>query len=170
MPRTDPFNIDAVAAAVLHASDAIIACDPDGIIRFWNGGAVRIFGFAASEAIGQSLDIIIPERLRARHWDGYRRTIRTGQSRYGDGALLSVPGQRKDGAPLSIEFTIVTMTDGQNSNCRYRRRDARRHRALCGNEGTAAAVAQYFGRLTRSAGAVVSDVSVWLSSVGFLDC
>ena len=114
MPRTDPFNIDAVAAAVLHGSDAIIACDPDGIIRFWNGGAVRIFGFAASETIGQSLDIIIPERLRARHWDGYRRTIRTGQSRYGDGALLSVPGQRKDGAPLSIEFTIVTMTDGQN--------------------------------------------------------
>ena len=113
MPRTDPFNIDAVAAAVLHGSDAIVACDPDGIIRFWNGGAVRIFGFAASEAIGQSLDIIIPERLRARHWDGYRRTIRTGQSRYGDGALLSVPGQRKDGAPLSIEFTIVTMTDGQ---------------------------------------------------------
>ena len=114
MSRTDPFNIDAVAAAVLQGSDAIVACDPDGVIRFWNGGAVRIFGFAVSEAIGQSLDIIIPERLRARHWDGYRRTVRTGQSRYGGGALLSVPSQRKDGAPLSIEFTIVTMMDGQN--------------------------------------------------------
>jgi PAS domain S-box-containing protein len=108
------FTLDDIAAAVLRGSaDAIVACDHDGIIRFWNPGAVRIFGFAAEEAVGQSLDIIIPERLRARHWEGYRKTMRTGQSRYGEGHLLSVPSQRKDGTRLSIEFTILAMKDPQ---------------------------------------------------------
>jgi PAS domain S-box-containing protein len=96
-----------VANAVLDArSDAIIACDRDGIIRFWNPGAARIFGFTAEDALGRSLDIIIPERLRARHWEGYRRMMTTGQSRYADSQLLSVPGCRKDGSQVSVEFTI----------------------------------------------------------------
>lgn len=90
--------------------DAIIYADAEGVIRFWNRGATRIFGFAEAEAIGQSLDIIIPERLRARHWEGFRTTMRTGQSRYGDGQVLSVPAIRKDGAPISVEFTIVPFT------------------------------------------------------------
>ncbi len=103
---------DQIAAAVLGASaDAIVACDRDGTIRFWNAGAVRIFGFTAEEAVGQSLDIIIPERLRARHWDGYRAVMDSGRSRYGDGELLSVPSQRKDGTRLSIEFTVVALKD-----------------------------------------------------------
>jgi PAS domain S-box-containing protein len=59
------------------------------------------------------LDIIIPERLRARHWEGYRRVIETGESRYGHGDVLAVPGLRKDGTQISLEFTIVTLTDGQ---------------------------------------------------------
>lgn len=105
-------DLDGIAAAVLGTSaDAIVACDRDGMIRFWNPGACRIFGFSAEEAVGQSLDIIIPERLRARHWDGYRKVMAGGQSRYGDGELLSVPSQRKDGAKLSIEFTIVALKD-----------------------------------------------------------
>jgi PAS domain S-box-containing protein len=87
--------------------DAIVYADAEGAIRFWNGGATRIFGFAEAEAIGQSLDIIIPERLRARHWEGYRATMRTGQSRYSEGQTLSVPAIRKDGAQISVEFTIV---------------------------------------------------------------
>jgi PAS domain S-box-containing protein len=91
--------------------DAIIYADSEGAIRFWNGGATRIFGFAETEAIGRSLDIIIPERLRARHWEGYRTTIRTGQSRYSEGQTLSVPAIRKDGAQISVEFTIVPFTD-----------------------------------------------------------
>jgi PAS domain S-box-containing protein len=62
------------------------------------------------DAIGQSLDIIIPERLRARHWEGFRTTIRTGQSRYSEGQVLSVPAIRKDGAQVSVEFTIVPFT------------------------------------------------------------
>jgi PAS domain S-box-containing protein len=92
-------------------SDAIIYADAEGLIRRWNQGAVRIFGYAEAEALGRPLDIIIPENLRERHWQGYRATMRTGQSRYGDGQLLSVPAVRKDGARISVEFTIVPFTD-----------------------------------------------------------
>src|SRR6516225_8816807 len=92
-------------------SDAIIYADAEGMIRVWNRGATRIFGFAESEAVGRSLDIIIPENLRERHWQGYRGTMRTGQSRYGDGQILSVPAVRKDGIRISVEFTIVPFTD-----------------------------------------------------------
>ncbi|MEA2839505.1 MAG: hypothetical protein QOF41_835 [Methylobacteriaceae bacterium] len=101
-----------LAQALLHSmSDAIIASHSDGCITFWNPGAERIFGFSRSEAIGQSLDLIIPERLRARHWAGYTQVMRTGESRYGHGDLLSVPALRKDGTRLSIEFTIVPLKD-----------------------------------------------------------
>jgi PAS domain S-box-containing protein len=99
--------------ALLHsASDAIIATDRDGRITFWNPGAERIFGFMAAEANGQSLDLIIPENLRARHWSGFRHTMQTGTSRYGHGDLLSVPGLTKDGRRISVEFTIVLLRDG----------------------------------------------------------
>jgi PAS domain S-box-containing protein len=91
--------------------DAVVYADAEGVIRRWNRGATRIFGFEASEALGHSLDIIIPEGLRSRHWHGFRATMRTGQSRYGDGQVLSVPAARKDGARISVEFTIVPFTD-----------------------------------------------------------
>lgn len=108
------FDFQDIAAALLHGGgDAIVVCDREGIIRFWNPGATRIFGFAESEAIGQSLDIIIPERLRARHWDGFHTMMRTGQSRYSGGDLLSVPGEHKDGKRISVEFTIEPVKDGQ---------------------------------------------------------
>ena len=101
-------NPSQIAQALLGAaSDAIVATDRDGIIRHWNKGAERIFGHSASEAIGQSLDLIIPEPLRARHWVGYRHVMRTGQSRYGEGDVLAVPGLRKDGSRVSVEFTIA---------------------------------------------------------------
>jgi PAS domain S-box-containing protein len=95
------------AAIVQDAPDAIIVADADGIIRFWNTGAQRIFGHAASEAVGHSLDLIIPEGLRARHWTGWRAVVASGQSRYGAGDLLAVPGRRRDGARISLEFTIT---------------------------------------------------------------
>ena len=91
--------------------DAIVYADADGVIRRWNRGATRIFGFAKAEALGRSLDIIIPENLRERHWQGYRATMRTGQTRYGDGQILSVPAVRMDGTRISVEFTIVPFTD-----------------------------------------------------------
>lgn len=86
--------------------DAVVFGDAEGIIRLWNAGAEAIFGFTAAEAVGQSMDIIIPERLRGRHWDGYRRTMATGVSRYGAGDLLAVPAVTKEGRSISIEFTI----------------------------------------------------------------
>ena len=91
--------------------DAIILGDPEGIIRLWNAGATAIFGFTAAEAVGQSMDLIIPERLRGRHWDGYRKVMVTGSSRYGAGDLLAVPAIRKDGSSLSVEFTIQMLKD-----------------------------------------------------------
>ena len=107
-------NIPAgLGEALLHsASDAIIATDREGRITFWNPGAERIFGFTAGEAVGQLLDLIIPENLRARHWEGFRHTMATGTSRYGHGDLLSVPGLTKDGQRISVEFTIVLLQNG----------------------------------------------------------
>lgn len=93
------------------ASDAIIATDAGGLISFWNPGAVRIFGFTAKEAVGNSLDLIIPENLRTRHWTGYNRVMATGESHYGQGDLLSVPGLTKGGRRISVEFTIVLLHD-----------------------------------------------------------
>jgi PAS domain S-box-containing protein len=89
-----------------ESPDAIIFGDADGVIRLWNAGATAIFGFTAEEAMGRSMDLIIPERLRGRHWDGYHRVMATGQSRYGHGDLLAVPAVTKDGRTISIEFTI----------------------------------------------------------------
>jgi PAS domain S-box-containing protein len=93
------------------SSDAIMASDVDGKIVFWNPGVTRIFGFDATEALGQSLDLIIPEKLRARHWQGYRHVMATGHSRYSEGDLLSVPALTKDGRRISVEFTIVILRD-----------------------------------------------------------
>lgn len=100
-------------ALLTSASDAIIATDRSGMVTFWNPGAVRIFGYSSMEAIGQSLDFIIPENLRGRHWEGYRHTMLTGKSRYGAGDLLSVPALTKSGQRISVEFTIVMLRDGQ---------------------------------------------------------
>ena len=96
---------------VADAPDAIIYADADGMVRCWNHGAERIFGFSQSDALGKTLDIIIPEQLRKRHWDGYTRTMRTGITRYGAGDVLAVPAIRKDGLRISVEFTILPFTD-----------------------------------------------------------
>jgi PAS domain S-box-containing protein len=96
---------------IAKTSDAVVYADSDGAIRVWNSGAARIFGFTEAEALGRSLDIIIPANLRDRHWHGYRATMQTGQSRYADGQLLSVPAIRKDGTRISIEFTIAPFAD-----------------------------------------------------------
>jgi PAS domain S-box-containing protein len=103
-----------VADAILGSvADALVATDRNGIIRLWNPGAERIFGHRAEDALGQSLDLIIPERLRARHWEGFRHVMATGESHYGEGDLLSVPGLRQDGQRISLEFSIVPLKDEQ---------------------------------------------------------
>jgi len=91
--------------------DALIVSDAEGKIEFWNAGAERVFGFTADEALGRSLDIIIPERLRERHWSGYAETMKSGHSRYGAGDLLAVPALHKDGRLISIQFSIMILRD-----------------------------------------------------------
>jgi PAS domain S-box-containing protein len=105
---------DQLSAQILNqAPDAILFADREGTIRLWNLGAERIFGFSAEQAIGQSLDLMIPEKLRERHWDGYNKTMATGKTRYGT-EMLSVPALHQNGARLSTEFSIVMLTDNDN--------------------------------------------------------
>ena len=92
---------------VADCPDAVIYADAAGYIRYWNAAATRIFGFGEGEAIGARLDLIIPERLCSRHWEGYDKVMSGAQSRYGSGALLAVPALHKDGRQISIEFTIL---------------------------------------------------------------
>ena len=91
-----------------NTADAILVADRQGLIRYWNTGAERLFGHSAAEAVGQSLDLIIPEHLRARHWEGYFRVMATGQTKYLSD-LLTSPGVRNDGTRLSLEFSIVLL-------------------------------------------------------------
>jgi len=99
-------------AAVLAAiGDAIVVCNATGAIVVWNAGAERMFGYTSAEALGRSLDIIIPERLRGRHWEGYHKTMETGITRYGND-VLRVPAIDKHGRAMSIAFTVaMTFTD-----------------------------------------------------------
>ena len=96
-----------------NSQDAILFADRDGRIDLWNSGAEAIFGYKKEEVRGKSLDLIIPEKLRQRHWEGYYKVMETGQSRYGK-ELLKVPALRKDGTSISVEFTISLVRNLQN--------------------------------------------------------
>ena len=98
-------DMEQLVAAV---GDAIIVSDIEGNITLWNPASERIFGFTEDEAIGKSLDLIIPQRLQGRHWDGYQNTMQTGQTRYGND-VLRVPAVHKDGRALSIAFTVALL-------------------------------------------------------------
>ena len=93
---------------VASIGDAVIASDPAGSIILWSPAAERMFGHSESEAMGKSLDIIIPQRQQQRHWDGYNKTMETGQTRYGND-VLRVPAVHKDGHTLSIAFTVAML-------------------------------------------------------------
>lgn len=93
--------------------DAIVASDASGAITLWNPAAQRMFGYTESEALGQSLDIIIPQRQQQRHWDGYQKTMATGQTKYGND-VLRVPAVHKDGHTLSIAFTVALLHTPDN--------------------------------------------------------
>ena len=110
---TVPPDAALAAAVVREAAEAIVVAGPDGMIRLWNRGAERVFGYPASEAVGASLDLIIPEKLRARHWEGYDKTMATGATRYGD-QLLKVPATHKDGRRMSIEFSVALLKDAED--------------------------------------------------------
>ena len=102
---------DFAARLVRDGPDAVVYADAQGRIRFWNAAATRLFGFGEAEALGMSLDLIIPERLRPRHWQGYDEVMQGRQSRYAEGALLAVPATHKDGRQISVEFTILPFHD-----------------------------------------------------------
>lgn len=96
---------------LVHAlGDALVVCDTQGNITLWNPAAEYMFGFSEAEALGHSLDLIIPERLRQRHWEGYHKTMATGQTRYGHD-VLRVPATNKAGTPMSISFTVALLHD-----------------------------------------------------------
>lgn len=90
---------------------AILFADREGTIRLWNAGAEAMFGYLADEALGQSMDLIIPERQRPRHWEGWKKVMATGVTRYGR-EVLAVPAMRKDGSRISIEFNILLLRTG----------------------------------------------------------
>jgi PAS domain S-box-containing protein len=92
--------------------DAVVVTDGAGAIILWNPAAERMFGYTEREALGASLDLIIPERLRQRHWDGYHQTMRTGETKYGT-TLLRVPAAHRDGSALSVAFTVAMIHDAE---------------------------------------------------------
>jgi PAS domain S-box-containing protein len=104
-----------VAQMVGAAADGVVIVDREGVINYWNQGAERIFGHLASKMIGSSLDVIIPERLRQRHGDGFRAAMARGTSKYGKDDLLAVPAIAAGGETISIESIVVLMagSDGQ---------------------------------------------------------
>ena len=100
-----------LAAQLIGTSgDGALIADPEGTIIYWNQGATGIFGFSPHEAIGSSIDLIIPERLQGRHWEGFATTMRTGKTSYAD-RLLAVPATHRDGRRLSIEFRVTLLGD-----------------------------------------------------------
>jgi PAS domain S-box-containing protein len=103
---------DDLPRRILEGSpDAVLVSDRGGRIRGWNAAAERLFGFPAAETLGASMDLIVPERLRGRHWAGWDHVMETGVTRYGSGQLLAVPALHKDGRQLSVEFSIQLLTD-----------------------------------------------------------
>jgi len=101
-------------ALVAAIGDAVVVSDPSGAIVLWNAGATRIFGFSEEEALGRNLDIITPQRLQKRHWDGWQHSMATGTTKYGT-SLLRVPAVHKDGSAMSIAFTIAMLFDEQHA-------------------------------------------------------
>jgi len=101
-------------ALVEGCPDAIVVADRHGVIRFWNAGAESTFGHTAAEALGKSLDIIIPDQLRARHWEGYDAVMASGATKYGT-ELLKVPALHSTGRRLSIEFRVLLVRDDRGA-------------------------------------------------------
>jgi PAS domain S-box-containing protein len=109
------FDLDRLLREFMaDAGDAIIVADRENTIRYWNQGATDIFGYAAEDAEGTSINIIIPKRLQERHREAFDRAMETGEFTYGRGDLLAVPARRKDGEEISVEFTVTPLSDGDD--------------------------------------------------------
>src|SRR5476649_2245081 len=110
MHTTSPIDFEQLVDVI---GDAVVISNASGAITLWNPAAERMFGFTPDEALGNSLDLIIPERLRGRHWSGYHKTMATGETRYGND-VLRVPAVHKDGRSMSIAFTVALLYSPQN--------------------------------------------------------
>ena len=128
-PAIDIAHLELSAAIVEQAPDAIIFADREGLIRVWNRGAERLFGHSAAEVIGCSLDIIIPERLRRAHWDGFDAALATGRTKY-DGRALTTRATHKNGGKLYVDlsFTLVVDRAGAVTGALAIGRDGTAHR------------------------------------------
>jgi PAS domain S-box-containing protein len=93
-----------------QSPDAMVFADTAGIIRVWNSAAERIFGFSESAALGDSMNIIIPERFREAHWRGFRRAIVERTTKY-QGQLLSTRSVRSDGTRIYVELSFAIILD-----------------------------------------------------------
>ena len=111
MTVTASLDDEVLRDLVVTAGDAVIVADARGVIRFWNPAAEVMFGYSRDEALGATLDLIVPEPLRERHWDGYWRTMASGETKYA-GRTLAVPAMRADGTRISIEFTVTLLRNG----------------------------------------------------------
>ncbi len=107
-----PSDFDAMLCDRLVAQmpEAVIFADRDGRIRLWNRGAEVVFGHASADVVGKSLDIIIPEYLRQRHWEGYHRALAEGHTRSGD-RVLPTKALRKDGTTIYVELSFAVVLD-----------------------------------------------------------
>ena len=101
------------ALALAQCADAVIGADVDGVIRLWNAAAEQIFGFAAEDALGASLDLIIPERLRAAHWRGYRAAVGSGTTRLAGRATLT-KGLHRSGRNVYVEMSFAVVKDASD--------------------------------------------------------
>ena len=99
---------ETLAGLIRSLADAVIVADPTGTIVFWNASAERLFGWTSAEAVGSPLDLIVPERLRDRHNEGFRHAMAAGETKYGE-QLLEVPATHREGRPLSIAFTVTLL-------------------------------------------------------------
>ena len=100
-------DLNALIAAI---GDGVMVCDANGAITLWNPACERLFGHTEAEMLGQSMDMIIPERLRKRHWEGYDKTMASGITKYGHD-VLRVPAVNKQGESLSIAFSVALLHD-----------------------------------------------------------
>jgi len=107
----DNWDRDRLCREIIdNTSQAVVFGDREGIIRLWNSGAEALFGYTAAEAVGQTLDLIVPEKHRTKHWSGYDKVMQTGVTKYGR-ELLAVPAMTKDGRRISIEFNVALVKD-----------------------------------------------------------
>lgn len=107
---TDTPDVDLFRLFAEQTSDIVIHADREGVIRFWNTAAEALFGYAAEEALGQTLDIIIPDRFREAHWEGFHRAVSTGETKY-EAQLLPTRSVTKDGTTIYLEMRLSIIRD-----------------------------------------------------------